>query len=357
MSAQTMLAIAIVLGLLLAACGQAAAPAAPTQAPAAAAAKPDAAKVEYPTMSFKAGSPFAQDHIMGIALDRFAKNMSEMSGGKITVEVFHAGSLVTGKNELDVLSKGVVDFSSISSPYHAGSLPYFDEVTLLPFIYNYKTLAAVFQKAKPQFEQELAKYQIRLLAHWPEIIGFFLPKPIDPKKPDFSGLKMRSAGGTMTYMIRHFGASTVDMPSPEVPVALRTGVVQGLGTSLFSWDTLGIMDDAPYAYYTGESLFFFFFAMHTERYPKLPPAVQQLVDKAALATEQWVYENVQRLEADIVKKAKAKPKVQAHELSADEVQIWRQKMQPVYDDFAKRHGDKAAQFLKLAGEARAAAPK
>ena len=357
MRARLILVVAIVFGLLLAACGQAAAPAAPTQAPAATGAKPDAAKVEYPTMAFKAGSPFAQDHLMGLAVDRFAKNMSEMSGGKITVEVFHAGSLVTGKNELDVLAKSVVDFASISSPYHTGELPYFDEATLMPFIFNYKSLPALFQKAKPAFEQDLATYQVKLLAHMPELIGFFLPKAIDSKNPSFAGMKLRSAGGTMTNMIRQFGGSTVDMPSPDVPVAIRTGVVQGLGTSIFSWDTLGIMEDAPHAYYTSESIFFFFFAMNKDRYAKLPPAVQQLVDKASLATEQWVYENVQRLEADIIKKAQSKPKVQLHELSADEVKAWSTKMQPVYDDFVKRHGDKGAQFLKLAAQAMAETSK
>ena len=356
MRARHIIGLAIILGLLLAACGQAASPAPATPAPAAP--KPEAgAKVEYPTMALKAGSPFSQDHVMGIALDRFAKNMSEMSGGKVTVEVFHAGSLVTGKNELDVLAKGVVDFASISSPYHAGELPYFDEATLMPFIFSYKSLPVLFQKAKPQFEQDLATYQIKLLAHVPEVIGFFLPKAIDAKNPSFGGLKLRSSGGTMTNMIRQFGGSTVDMPSPDVPVALRTGAVQGLGTSLFSWDTLGIMEDAPYAYYSDQSLFFFFFAMNKDGYAKLPPAVQQLVDKAALATEQWIYQNVQQLEADIVKKAQSKPKVKLHELSADEVQIWRTKMQPVYDDFAKRNGDKGALFLKLADQAKAETSK
>jgi len=350
--------LAIVLAMLLAACGQAA-PAAPTQAPVGAAPKTEGtAKVEYPTMAFKAGTPLQEQHNIGLALAEFARNMSETSGGKATVEIFYNGMLVTGKTELEGISKGVVDFGSIVSAYHAGELPFFDEAALMPLLYNYKSLPVLFPKVKSHLEQELAVHRIRLLAHYPTTVGFFFPKPIDPKNPDFTGLKMRSVGGGMTSMIRQFGGSTVDMPSPEVPVALRTGIIQALGTSYMTWSAIGIMEDVPYAYYSDDfASFTLLLGMSADRYAQLPPVVKQLIDRAALASERWIYENAKRQDLEVMEKAQRNPKIKLHELTPDEVKVWREKMQPVYDDFAKRYADKGAQLVKFAKDALAETSK
>lgn len=340
--------VVMALALLLAACGQAA-PAAPaTQAPAAAPKPIAAAKVEYPAMSLKLAHPFNPDHVFAQGMQKFADLLMDKSGGKIKVESFHSGSLVQGKTELDAIEKGVVDFGSVVAVYHAGELPFLDEITIYQFLYNYKSMQVLFKKARPQIEQELAKQKVQLLAAYPFTMGFYFQKAIDPKNPDFSGIKMRSPGGATTYIVRHLGASTVEMPSPDIPVALRTGVMQGLSTSISSWDTLGIMQDVPYAYYGDYTAGVSFMAMRQDRYASLPPAVQQLINQVADESEAWSYGNDQNQVAGVVKKAESNPKVKLHKLTEDEVTAWRAKLKPVFDDFAKRHGDKGAQFIKLA---------
>src|SRR3990172_8530319 len=358
---QVVVGVLIVLALLLAACGQAA-PAAPTPAPAAptkapAAQSTAAAKVEYPALSFKLGQPFNPDHVFSQGMQKFADLMMDKSGGKIKVESFHSGSLVQGKTELDAIEKGVVDFGSVVPVYHAGELPFLDEITIYQLLYNYSSMRLLFKKARPQIEQELAKQKVKLLAAYPFTMGFFFKKAIDKMNPDFSGIKMRSPGGATTYIVRHFGASTVEMPSPDIPVALRTGVMQGLSTSMSSWDTLGIMEDVPFAYYGDYTAGASFMAMRQDKYASLPPAVQQLIDQAADESETWAYPNDQTQVEAIVKKAQGNPKVQVNKLTQDEVNAWRAKLKPVFDDFAKRHGDKGAKSLKFAEEALAETAK
>ena len=348
---QVVVGVVIVLALLLAACGQAAPAAAPTQAPAAAPKPAAGAKVEYPAMSLKLGQPFNPDHVVAMGMQKFADLLSEQSGGKLKVEVFSSGSLVTGKNELEALTTGIVDFGSVVPVYHPGELPFLNETTLFQLLYSYKSMPTLFQRARPQLEQELAKQKIKLISHYPFTMGFYLQKAIDPKNPDFTGQKMRSPGGATTDIIRQFGGSTVDMPSPDIPVALRTGVVQGLSTSLSSWDTLGIMEDVPYAYYGIYTVGFgSFLGMQEAKYNALTPAVLQLIEKVARESEVWAYDNDQKQEGLVIKKAQNNPKVKPHQLTDEEELAWRTKAKPVIDVFAKRYGDMSGQFVKLAEE-------
>jgi TRAP-type C4-dicarboxylate transport system substrate-binding protein len=308
---------------------------------------------DYPTMTFKAGHPFPASHVIGQAFELFAKRVSELSGGKIKVELFPGSSLVTSKNELDALGKGIVDFGTVSWSYHAGELPYLDNATYFPFLYDFKSLPVLFDRVRPLMEAELNRYKIKLLTYFPVTIIYAFNKPIDPKAPDLTGMKIRTGGGAPPRMIRLLGGSTVDVPPSDLAVAIRSGVVNGLVTSIFSWHLSGVDADAAYMYWTEDSVGFTSdISVNRDRFNKWPPAVQKLVEKAAYEAGKWSYDNLPRLEGDVLVEAAKNPKVKIHKLSPEEVAVWRKKLRPIVDDFMKQHGDKAVEFVKIADEAR-----
>lgn len=172
----------------------------------------------------------AADTPKGKAAEMFAKKASELTGGKVKVEVYANSTLYKDKEEMEALQLGAVQMLAPSlakfGPLGVKEFEVFD----LPFIFSsYDDLRKVTNGAVgKQLLSKLEPKGIRGLAYWDNgFKSFSLNSPI--KSPaDLKGKKLRiQSSKVLEEQIRAVGGLPQVMAFSEVYQALQTGVVDG----------------------------------------------------------------------------------------------------------------------------------
>ena len=172
----------------------------------------------------------AADTPKGKAAEMFAKKASELTGGKVKVEVYANSTLYKDKEEMEALQLGAVQMLAPSlakfGPLGVKEFEVFD----LPFIFSsYDDLRKVTNGAVgKQLLTKLEPKGIRGLAYWDNgFKSFSLNSPI--KSPaDLKGKKLRiQSSKVLEEQIRAVGGLPQVMAFSEVYQALQTGVVDG----------------------------------------------------------------------------------------------------------------------------------
>jgi len=81
-------------------------------------AAPAAAQDDLPPLKMRVTNSYPQSQPVGKAMDFFAKRVGELSGGKITVEVFHAGKLYTEDKSIQAVLDGTAEMGMASASNH-----------------------------------------------------------------------------------------------------------------------------------------------------------------------------------------------------------------------------------------------
>lgn len=139
----------------------------------------------------------------------------------------------------------------------------------------------------PRIEGVLKKRQMKLglyrLGTPCTVDGFFFGTNTRPIKglADFKGLKMRQPGGMLGMIFyRALGASGIVVPGTEVPVALQTGVVDGLTTvPLHYHDARWHTKYATIPYWCSYSLPLF---ANLKWWNKLPADIREIIDNRVM---------------------------------------------------------------------------
>lgn len=172
-------------------------------------------------------------HVHGIAATKFADAVAENSGGRITVNVYPAESLLTGREMLGAVSNGTVETGVVSAAFHTGTMPQLNAY-LLPFLFDD---AAHFRRAVGSglfdvVRELYAEQNVHMLNYYNKgETDIFDADDVMLTPEDFSGKNLRGIGGYMTRALEMFGASAVTLPVGEVNSALERGVVSGVATS------------------------------------------------------------------------------------------------------------------------------
>lgn len=143
----------------------------------------------------------------------------------------------------------------------------------------------------------------------------------------------------------------MSMASSEIPMAIRTGVLDGYVTSLQTNDGWDLYSDAPYI--TVSMGFINIanpWAMNLEKFNSLPKNVQDAITKAAGEVQIWTTNWCEEQDAKLIEKAKQKAK-RVDVLTPAQQAVWKQKFTPVYDDFVAKFGDRAKKVLAICEEA------
>ena len=305
-------------------------------------------------IALKASHPWANTHRNGVALDYFAEKVEELSDGDITIDVVHGGAIVTGRTEIDCLRNRIVDVATVTSVYHAGVLPEFFRVAVyLPFAYDYEEYCWLWQNTN-WFSGTLKELGFHTLYFAAGSVDVLLKEPVDDvAHPDLSGRTIRASGLQGGKIVEAWGADVVTMPSAEVPMALATGLANGVITTTDTWYAIGVMQDVPYIYRMGAP-FATMHCMTQQRWSELPAWAQEILTEAAADTQDYILDWLEGYEADIVAKAEATPGVHVYQLTPEQLEGWREGLAPMFEWFEEEYGNLAKLFLEDCARARQA---
>ncbi len=163
----------------------------------------------------------------------FMEKATEVSNGKIEFQYFPAEQLGKAKDILGLVQNGVVDIANISPAYITEKFP-LSGVAELPAMFKTAcqgtyAYASLVKEGAILANQEFKPNGVRVLvsvAYAPYKV-LTVGRSVSTVK-DFSGLKLRTAGGAMDLTATRLGAISVRMPGPDILPSLSRGTLDGV---------------------------------------------------------------------------------------------------------------------------------
>lgn len=228
---------------------------------------------------------------LGMAPERFATLVDEMSHGRLHISVYGAGELMPAFAVFDGVSQGKIQMAHAASYYWKGKAPASQFFSSIPFGMTAQEMNGWlhYGGGMALWEEVYRPFGIIPLAggNTGMQMGGWFNKPINTIA-DFKGLKIRMPG-LGGEVLKRAGAVPVNMPGRELYGALQTGSIDAA-----EWVgpvndlAFGLHKVAKYYYYPGwhEPGSNMEFLINKDAFENLPKDLQAIVKTAARAINQ-----------------------------------------------------------------------
>jgi TRAP-type mannitol/chloroaromatic compound transport system substrate-binding protein len=251
---------------------------------------PMIAKSQAPIVLKMQGAWGAKD-IFNEMAQEYVTRVNEMAGGRLRIDYLLTGSVVKTFQEMDAVSKGVLDAahsvpvywygkSKVASLFGSGPINGSDA---------HQTLAWIYRGGGLQLYNELlAKLNL-------DVVGFFaMPMPTQPlgwfKKPITSaaglkGLKYRTVG-LAADLFQEMGTKVTQLPGGEIMPALEKGVIDAFEFNNPTSDSRFGAQDVIKNYMMGsyhQAMEFFEIIFNKKKWDSIPKDLQAILRYSAEA--------------------------------------------------------------------------
>ncbi len=242
--------------------------------------------------------------ILQTGVERFAKRVSQLTGGRLIIQVYAGGELVPALGVFDAVSSGSVQCGHSAAYYWAGKCNAAQWFTCVPFGMDAQGMNAwfYFGNGLKLWEEVYKPFNLvpRPAGNTGFQMGGWFNKKIN-SMADFKGLKMRIPG-LGGKVLAKAGGAVVLLPGGEIYTSLERGVIDATEWIGPCHDIrMGFYKVAKYYYYPGwhEPGSTLELIMNKKAYEALPDDIKAAVDTAAAEL------NVQMLSEFEMENAKA----------------------------------------------------
>jgi len=221
-------------------------------------------------------------HLIARSIKAAYSPLGKMSGGRLKIRFFGAGSLAKGREALDAIITGSADMGHITPAYWPGRFPLLTVGDLPGMIPN--ALAGTFAaneltETTPYIVEEFK--EVKVLGWFAATPYRLLAKKKITKISEIKGLRLRSAGGYQSKTIEKLGAVSVMMGSGEIYTSLSRGLLDAIPYPYSSMPPHRFYESAKFAI---DNLLFGSLVMgqvmNKDTWAKLPPDLQAMVKEA-----------------------------------------------------------------------------
>ena len=184
-----------------------------------------------PIILLKMNHQFPSD-TPGAKIDQwFADEIKHKTNGHVQIRIFWSNRLGGPKENLDLLSRGVIDMAGMSAGYFPDEMPLLAAPNSLPMaldnVCQSSLLMKQLLKAVPEISMEAQALGIR-----PLFFHVLNPYLLVTKEPvttlsQLQGKRLRTWGNDMADLVRAAGATPVPLFLPDLFRAMETGVIDG----------------------------------------------------------------------------------------------------------------------------------
>ncbi|MET3655720.1 MULTISPECIES: DctP family TRAP transporter solute-binding subunit [Sporosarcina] len=289
-----------------------------------------------------------QDHHISIGIEKFAKDVTEKSDGKVDVQVYPAGQLLSDKDMNQSLLSGGVEMVVNSSTLWASTVPamgIFD----VPYVFN--DYSAVGEAVNSEFGDKLRGAmeekgaKVLMFADYGYVQFANNKRPL--KSPaDFKGLKIRSIGDLPSELIKAYGASPVFMGGGEVYMALQRDTVDGATSGTTAMLQRKYDEVTKYLTINNYAYLEFLLAVNKDYWDGLPEKTQALIEETAKETEVWIREQAEKEDSKSAKALEEKG-MEVYVVPEEDLAEWKEAADPVREAFTKHTGDLGKELLEM----------
>jgi len=302
----------------------------------------------YEATTIRLAYNLPQDHHISIGIEKFAKDVTENSGGKVNVQVYPAGQLLSDKDMNQSVLSGGVEMGVNSSTLWASTVPamgIFD----VPYVFNdYSAVGEAVNgefgdKLRGALEEKGAK--VLMFADYGYVQFANNKRPL--KSPaDFKGLKIRSIGDLPSELIKAYGASPVFMGGVEVYMALQRDTVDGATSGTTAMLQRKYDEVTKYLTINNYAYLEFLLAVNKDYWDGLPEKTQALIEETAKETEVWIREQAEKEDSESAKALEEKG-MEVYVVPDEEIAEWKEAAEPVRGAFTKNAGELGKELLEM----------
>jgi len=243
---------------------------------------------------------------LGMAPERFAENVNEMSGGRLTIKVYGAGELVPGFEVFDAVSQGTAQMGHSGPYYWKGKIPASPIFGAIPFGMTATELNAWlhFGGGLELWQEMYKPFGIIPMAggnSGAQFAGWF-KKEINSME-DLKGLKMRIPG-LAGEVLQRAGAVPVTLTGGEIFSSLQSGAIDAT-----EW--VGPYNDLAFGFYQAAEYYYssiwhepgtgLEFLINEKAFNELPKDLQKIVTVAARAVNESTLDDYNARNNDALK--------------------------------------------------------
>jgi len=259
---------------------------------------------------------------LGTAPERFAEQVEQLSGGRLTIKVYGAGELVPALQVFDAVSQGTAEMGHSGAYYWKGKASAAQFFTSVPFGLTAQEMNGWIQYGGGQalWEEVYAPFNLLPLpgGNTGVQMGGWFNKEIN-SVDDLKGLKMRIPGLGGEVLARA-GGTPVTLPGGEIFTSLQTGTIDATEwVGPYNDLAFGFYKDAENYYYPGwhQPGSMMEFTINKDAFAELPADLQAIVRITAKAiNEDMLAEYTTRNQAALIE-LKEKHGVDVREFPAD----------------------------------------
>jgi TRAP-type mannitol/chloroaromatic compound transport system substrate-binding protein len=273
------------------------------------------------------------------AFEDLCAHIGKLTGGRVKVLPFPAGSVVGVFETLDAVTAGLLQVQSSWAGYWTGKDAGLALLSELSFGYEHPWQAEAWYYQRGGLEllrEGYAKYNAHVVG-----VGWWGTETIVSKKPitkldDIKNLKIRSPQGLTADILTKLGASIVVLPGTEVYSALDKGVVDAADWATPSMNQrVGLHEVAKHPVRLFHSMPVQEFTVNAAEWKRLPDDLKGLV---TAAVRQWCWDQIQRVAVDdvrVVNELRAKGTVETR-LSPEEQKQLRDLAQKTWEEWSRK---------------------
>ena len=177
-------------------------------------------------------------------LGAFAKDLADLTGGKLAIEVYPNASLFPATAIKSAVRIGQAQMGEVLISLHDNEDPMFG-IDVVPFLAaSYDEARKLWAASKPAIERKFAAQGLMVLfaVPWPPQ-GIYAKKEIN-KVADMQGLSWRVYNAGTERIAQIVGAYPVTIQAADLPQALATGLINAFMTSVATgydskaWETM-----------------------------------------------------------------------------------------------------------------------
>lgn len=276
---------------------------------------------------------------LGTGAEYLAKNITEMSGGRLNVKVYAAGELVPPMEVFDAVSRGTAEMGHSGAYYWKGKAPAAQFFTSVPFGLTAQEINAwIYHGGGLELWEEVYEpfNLIPLTSGNTGVqMGGWFNKEINSME-DFQGLKMRMPG-LGGEVLKKAGGIPVTLPGGEIFTALQTGTIDATEwVGPYNDLAFGLYKAAKYYYYPGwhepgsamEAM------VNKTAFEALPKDLQSIVRSAARQATQDMLDEFTALNNDALKTLVEEHNVQLRPFPKDVLQALKVSSQETLEELA-----------------------
>ena len=282
---------------------------------------------------------------------RFAKLVSEESGGNVHIE-FYPNDEMTGGNTNEAvrsITEGAIDLGA----YVSGTMSMLDprlEVATIPWSFSsYQEARKIIDETGGEYyEKILSEYGLVYLGSTHNAMRQLTSNRNPVRSPqDIEGMRIRVLGGEVYRLFfSALGAEPIPLGWSELNIAIRQNFIDGQENGFFLMRSGHLNEIQKYMTVWNYLYENYLFGINRKTFEQLEPKTQKLLREKMREACEWSRDYLEEEEKKIRLQFEADG-LEIIELTPEELKVFQEKVQPLREKLKAKYGEEACKAFRI----------